>query len=155
MTPAAKRIALAHLMSHHEMSDRRACKAIAFCRMTIRYETRRCDDHDLRERMETLAHERRRFGYPATIADYESIGTASGQTAKAEVMAVGPSGDEDSKTLNRRGDKAYRVGWQAERTQAKALRTSLDCADAAKAESARQLCQTACKSYQVPGGNSV
>lgn len=31
--------------------------------MTIRYETRRSDDHDLRERMKALAHKRRRFGY--------------------------------------------------------------------------------------------
>ena len=31
--------------------------------MTIRYETSRNDDHDLRERMKALAHERRRFGY--------------------------------------------------------------------------------------------
>lgn len=45
------------------MSERRACKAIGFCRMTIRYEARRSDDHDLRERMKALAHERRRFGY--------------------------------------------------------------------------------------------
>ena len=45
------------------MSERRACKAIGFCRMTIRYETRGSDDHDLRERMKALAHERRRFGY--------------------------------------------------------------------------------------------
>jgi putative transposase len=50
-------------MDHHQMSERRACKAIGFCRMTIRYETRRSDDHDLRERMKALAHERRRFGY--------------------------------------------------------------------------------------------
>ncbi|MGO6840949.1 IS3-like element ISRle4 family transposase [Rhizobium ruizarguesonis] len=62
VTPAAKRKAVAHLMSHHEMSERRACKAIGFCRMTVRYETRR-DDHELRERMKALAHERRRFGY--------------------------------------------------------------------------------------------
>ncbi|WP_155256981.1 IS3-like element ISRle4 family transposase [Rhizobium leguminosarum] len=63
VTPAAKRKAVAHLMSHHEMSERRACKAIGFCRMTVRYETRRDDDHELRERMKALAHERRRFGY--------------------------------------------------------------------------------------------
>ncbi|NEK46936.1 IS3 family transposase [Rhizobium leguminosarum] len=63
VTPAAKRNAVAHLMSHHEMSERRACKAIGFCRMTVRYETRRDDDHELRERMKALAHERRRFGY--------------------------------------------------------------------------------------------
>ncbi|MEH7911174.1 IS3-like element ISRle4 family transposase [Rhizobium laguerreae] len=63
VTPAAKRKAVAHLMSHHEMSERRACKAIGFCRMTVRYETRRDNDHELRERMKALAHERRRFGY--------------------------------------------------------------------------------------------
>lgn len=40
VTPAARRKAVAHLMGHHEMSERRACKAIGFCRMTIRYETR-------------------------------------------------------------------------------------------------------------------
>lgn len=31
--------------------------------MTVRYETKRSDDHDLRERMKILAYERRRFGY--------------------------------------------------------------------------------------------
>ena len=45
------------------MSERRACKAIGVCRMTVRYESGRIDDHDLRERMKALAHERRRFGY--------------------------------------------------------------------------------------------
>lgn len=50
-------------MGYHEMSERRACKAIGFCRMTIRYATRRSDDHGLREPMKALAHERRRFGY--------------------------------------------------------------------------------------------
>jgi putative transposase len=45
------------------MSERRACKAIVFCRMTIRYDTKRSDDQGLRERMKALAHERRRFGY--------------------------------------------------------------------------------------------
>ncbi|MBM7323482.1 IS3 family transposase [Agrobacterium sp. S2] len=63
VTPAARRKAVAHLMDHHQMSERRACKAMGSCRMTIRYETGRSDDHDLRERMKALAHERRRFGY--------------------------------------------------------------------------------------------
>jgi transposase-like protein len=40
-----------------------ACKTMGCCRMTIRYETARNDDRDLRERMKALAHERRRFGY--------------------------------------------------------------------------------------------
>jgi hypothetical protein len=81
-----------------------------------------------------------------------------GQSAKAEIMKAGPAPDEDSKTLNRRGDAAYRnamrnwqnsyfeavavkcglarIGparrrltraeWQAEKTQARALREALD-----------------------------
>ena len=45
------------------MSERRACKAIGCCRMTISY----ADDQGgrcwLRERMRAIAQERRRFGY--------------------------------------------------------------------------------------------
>ncbi|MBY4612796.1 MULTISPECIES: IS3 family transposase [Rhizobium] len=63
VTPAAQRKAVAHLMNQRGMSERRACKAIGFCRMTIRYDTKRSDDQGLRERMKALAHERRRFGY--------------------------------------------------------------------------------------------
>ena len=45
------------------MSERRAGKAIGCCRMTVRYESIRPDDRDVRERMKAIAHERRRFGY--------------------------------------------------------------------------------------------
>jgi putative transposase len=45
------------------MSERRACKAIGCCRMTMRYQTIRPDDTGLRQRMKAIAHERRRFGY--------------------------------------------------------------------------------------------
>ncbi|PYF01808.1 helix-turn-helix protein [Rhodopseudomonas faecalis] len=63
MTPAAKRKAVAHLVGIHGMSERRACKAIGCCRMTVRYQTSRSDDAGLRQRMRAIAHERRRFGY--------------------------------------------------------------------------------------------
>ncbi len=63
VTPAAERQAVAHLMEHHEMSERRACKAIGCCRMTVRYKTKRPDDRALRERLTGLARERLRFGY--------------------------------------------------------------------------------------------
>lgn len=63
VTPAAERNAVSHLMEHHGMSERRACKAIGCCRMTVRYNTRRGDDANLRERMIAIARERRRFGY--------------------------------------------------------------------------------------------
>jgi putative transposase len=45
------------------MSERRACKAIGCCRMTMRYRTTRADDANLRQRMRVIAQERRRFGY--------------------------------------------------------------------------------------------
>jgi len=45
------------------MSERRACKAIGCCRMTVRYETSRPDDREVRDRMKAIAQERRRFGY--------------------------------------------------------------------------------------------
>src|SRR6478735_9032961 len=45
------------------MSERRACKAIGCCRMTMRYQTTRADDAGLRQRMRAIAQERRRFGY--------------------------------------------------------------------------------------------
>lgn len=93
--------------------------------------------------------------------DMRAAALHPGQMAKAEVMAAGPGADEDSKTLNRRGDRAYRAAmrawqdlyfkavgvkcgltrlgparrrltreeWQAERTQAKALRDSLERAE--------------------------
>ena len=63
VTPAEKRSAVAHLVATHAMSERRACKATGFCRMTIRWETTRPDDRVLRERLTELARERRRFGY--------------------------------------------------------------------------------------------
>ena len=45
------------------MSERRACKATGFCRMTMRYRATRGNDASLRERMKAIAQERRRFGY--------------------------------------------------------------------------------------------
>ncbi len=36
VTPAGKRKAVAHLMDGHGMSERRACKTIGSCRMTVR-----------------------------------------------------------------------------------------------------------------------
>lgn len=63
VTPAAKRKAVARLKEAFGMSERRACKAISCCRMTVRYETSRPDDGEIRERMKAIAQERRRFGY--------------------------------------------------------------------------------------------
>jgi hypothetical protein len=48
-------------MDARRMSERRACKAIGFCRMTIN--RTRADDAALRQRMRAIAEVRRRFGY--------------------------------------------------------------------------------------------
>jgi putative transposase len=63
VTPAVKREAVVHLKAVHEMSERRACQVIGCERMTVRYRSRRPEDAALRERLRSLARERRRFGY--------------------------------------------------------------------------------------------
>ena len=63
VAPAAERDAVAHLQSGFGMSERRACRVLGCCRMTMRYQALRIDDAALRERMKAIAHERRRFGY--------------------------------------------------------------------------------------------
>jgi putative transposase len=63
VTPAARREAVALLQAKLKVSERRACTMIEICRMTVRYRSRRPDDGRLRERMKSLADERRRFGY--------------------------------------------------------------------------------------------
>ena len=45
------------------MSQRRACRVIGGDRASVRYQARRADDGELRERLKGLAQERRRFGY--------------------------------------------------------------------------------------------
>ena len=61
--PAGKRKAVVHLRDAFGMSERRACKAIGCCRMTMRYQTTRADDVSVRQRLRAIAQERRRFGY--------------------------------------------------------------------------------------------
>jgi hypothetical protein len=50
VAPAAERDAVAHLQTAYGMSERRACRVLGCCRMTMRYQTLRTDDIVLRER---------------------------------------------------------------------------------------------------------
>ena len=86
MTPAAKRKAVSHLMANHGMSERRACKAIGGCRMTVRYNSRRPDDAVVRERMLMIARERRRFGY----AEFQRTVKEEGMEAFLDQSSVIP-----------------------------------------------------------------
>jgi putative transposase len=63
VTPAAKGKAVVHLRDSFGMSERRACKAIGRCRMTMRCRAARPDDAGLRQIERAIAPERRRFGY--------------------------------------------------------------------------------------------
>jgi putative transposase len=63
VTPVAKRQAVAHACTAHEVSERRACQALGFDRSTVRYRSRRPDDGAVRLRIRELAQLRRRFGY--------------------------------------------------------------------------------------------
>jgi len=63
VTPAVRRSTVAHLREIYSVSERRACRAIGADRSTVRYRSIRFDDSALRERLRSLAAERRRFGY--------------------------------------------------------------------------------------------
>jgi len=63
VTPAAKREAVAHLVSSHEVSERRACLSLGVNRTSVRYRSRRPTDEALRALLRVLAAGRRRFGY--------------------------------------------------------------------------------------------
>ena len=54
MTPDAKREAVSYLQAAYGVSERRACSAMAVDRSTIRYESKRADDTELRDRLEVL-----------------------------------------------------------------------------------------------------
>ncbi len=63
VTPVARREAAAHLGQTHEVSQRRACRAIGADRSSVRYRSLRPDDSVMRCRLRELAALRRRFGH--------------------------------------------------------------------------------------------
>lgn len=63
VTPVVEREARVHLVERHELSQRRACKVIGCCRMTVRYASVRPDDAVLRGRMKAVSQKRRKFSY--------------------------------------------------------------------------------------------
>lgn len=64
VTPGAKREAAVHLCATHGVSQRRACEVLQVDRSSVRYQSIRPDDADLRDAMKKVAGERRRLGYP-------------------------------------------------------------------------------------------
>lgn len=63
VTPDAKRKVVAYACEVHGVSQRRACQGLRIDRSTVRYTSIRPDDAPLREAINAVAAERRRFGY--------------------------------------------------------------------------------------------
>jgi len=63
VTVTERRAMVEHLQTAHSFSERHACELVDFARSSQRYEARRPDSPQLRERLGTLARERPRFGY--------------------------------------------------------------------------------------------
>jgi len=63
VTPGAKREAVAHLCNAHGVSQRRACSALQVDRSSVRYQSKRGNDAELRDAIKRVARDRRRFGY--------------------------------------------------------------------------------------------
>ena len=107
VTPAAERRAVAHLVAKHGMSERRACKAIGCCRMTIRYQSTRPDDTVLRERLRTIARERRRFGYRRLHVMLKREGLAVNHKKLFRLYR------EEKLSVRRRGGRKRAIGTRA------------------------------------------
>lgn len=63
VTPQGKREAVAYILNTHTISERKACNILGVERSLVRYSFTRLPDIALRERLKSLAAERRRFGY--------------------------------------------------------------------------------------------
>ncbi|RUM16816.1 IS3 family transposase [Rhizobium phaseoli] len=76
--PAAKRDAVTHLRTVMGLSERRACQIISADRKTIRYQSNRPPETELRAKLRHLANERRRFGYRRLFVLLRREGEPSG-----------------------------------------------------------------------------
>ena len=63
MTPTQRRRVVTHVRAAHHVSQRRACRALGFARSTQRYRSRRPPRPELRQRLQTLALLKPRWGY--------------------------------------------------------------------------------------------
>jgi putative transposase len=61
--PALKKLAVAYVVSHHRISQRRACRLVKQHRSSHYYRSVKDPRHDLRLRMREIAQVRVRYGY--------------------------------------------------------------------------------------------
>jgi putative transposase len=77
--PAAIREGVAHLRTVFQISERRACSIVKADRKMVRYRSCRPPETELRERLRSLATERRRFGYRRLFVLLRREGEPSGK----------------------------------------------------------------------------
>lgn len=104
MTPDAKRQAVGHLCKAHGVSQRRACNAMQVDRSTVRYQSKRPDDSDLREEIKLVAKERRRFGYRRIQVMLERKGIFMNHKKLRRIYA------EEKLQVRRRGGRKRALG---------------------------------------------
>ena len=104
MTPAARREAARYLRHAFQMSERRACRVIGSDRASVRYRALRPDDGALRERLKTLAQERRRFGYRRLHVLLRREGQAVNKKRVQRLYR------EERLTVRRRGGRKRAIG---------------------------------------------
>ena len=71
VAPGVRREAVAHVVAVHGVSQRRACKALALDRSSVRYRSVRPDDAEAGAAMKAVAAERR-LVCPSRVARFES-----------------------------------------------------------------------------------
>lgn len=104
MTPAAHREAAAYLQSTYKMSERRACRLLGVDRTSVRYRATQPDDGALRERLRTLAQERRRFGHRRLHVLLRREGEVVNRKRVQRIY------QEERLTVRRRGGRKRAVG---------------------------------------------
>lgn len=63
VTPQAKRACCQAMVEDHGRSERRACQLVGANRASMRYESNKSEEGLLKERITSIAHEKRRYGY--------------------------------------------------------------------------------------------
>ena len=105
--PAAVRQGVAHLRTVFEISERRACSILQADRKMVRYRSCRPPETALRERLRTLASERRRFGYRRLFVLLRREGEPSGKNRIYRLYR------EEGLTVRKRRSRRRAIGTRA------------------------------------------
>lgn len=164
-----RRQAVAVMRSEVAVSERRACGLMGIHRATCRYQVRRRDDPQLRQRLRELAAERRRFGYRRLsvmlrregwkanhkrvyrlyLEEKLSLRRKRGRRRRAgSRLQLPPPNDYGRRVFE--GDAAIVVIGIAKRGEISRLRSCIQCgswlfASANTSHNARKFCKEACR----------